>query len=288
MKKRILSLILLVLLAVSFIPASADDFFGKEYKVVKCNEFITLREEPSTKAGALDRVPLGATVTAFSAAENGFLLVHFNGQTGYVLSKYLEELDTPVGTPVELTASQLADMNLFLSNFTESCLGYMSKGVFDIQSAPDSMLVEFAVDHMWFNYHESRIEWGEYFDDYNVRVHKEYVPEIAEKFFGRKISEYAPYYVDFIDPYYYWQETGGHISDGFACTDTVRYLGGDRYYVSFLIFASGNIWDAEDTKLTIEQAYKKFPSYTKQGCAIVYATNLNDRQTFRLTRLVTE
>ncbi len=56
MKKRILSLILLVLLAVSFIPASADDFFGKEYKVVKCNEFITLREEPSTKAGALDRV----------------------------------------------------------------------------------------------------------------------------------------------------------------------------------------------------------------------------------------
>ncbi len=288
MKKRILSLILILLLTASFIPASAEDFFGKEYEVVKCNEFITLREESSTKARALDRVPLGATVTAFSAAENGFLLVHYDGQTGYVLSKYLKELPGLLGISIELTKQQTDDMNLFLSNFTESSLGYMSKGVFDIQSAPDSMLVEFAVDHMWFNYHESRIEWGEYFNNYNVRVHKEFVPEITEKFFGRKISDYAPYYVDFIDPYYYWQETGGHISDGFASVNDVRYLGGNRYYVSFLIFASGEMWDNEDTKLTIDQAYEKFPGYTKQGCAIVYAANLNDRATYKLTRLVTE
>lgn len=288
MKKRILSLILLVLMAASFLPASADDFFGKEYRVVKCNEYITLREEPSTKANALDRVPLGATVTAFSAAENNFLLVHYNGQNGYVLFEYLKELPTPAGMPVELTSSQRADMNLFLSNFTEGCLGYVSKGVFDVQSAPDSMLVEFAVDHMWFNYPDSRIEWGEYKNDYNVRVNKKYVPEITEKFFGRQISEYEPYYVDFIDPYYYWQETGGHVSDGFACTDSVQYLGGNRYYVTFFIFASGNIWENEDTRLTLEEAYEKFPGYTKRGSAIVYATNLNDRSTFKLTRFVSE
>lgn len=288
MKKRVLSFILILLSVFSLIPASADDFFAKEYRVVKCKEYITLRDEPFVKAAALDHVPLGATVTAFSAAENDFMLVHYNGQNGYVLCQYLKEVDAPAAAYVELTASQRADMNLFLSNFTESCLGYMSKGIFDIQSAPDSMLVEFAVDHMWFNNQNSRIEWGEYMNGYNVRVHKKYVPEITEKYFGRKIFDYAPHYVDFIDPYYYWQETGGHISDGFASTETVKYLGGDRYFVSFVIFASGNMWDNEDTKLTLEEAYQKFPDYTKQGCAIVYAPNLNDRATYKLTRFVSE
>ncbi len=288
MKKRILSFVLLCLLILSILPSSAEDVFGNEYRVVKCNEYITLRETASTKAAALDRVPLGATVTALSEAINGFMLVNYNGKMGYVLERYLEQMPVISGTPIALTPAQHANMNLFLSNFTESCLSYVTEGVFDVQSTPDKMLVEFAVDHLWFNSHETKIEWGEYFNGNNVRVHRKYVPEILDQYFGKAVTDYAPYYVDFVEPYYYWQETGGHTSGGFACTDQVQYLGGDRYFVSFVILASGEMWETEDTQLTLPEARAKFPGYSRRAYAIVYTPNLNDHTTFRLTRYVTE
>lgn len=289
MKKRVFSLLLLVYLIASFLPASADeDVFGYEYRVVKCNEYITLRETASTKAAALNRVPLGATVTALSRADNGFLMVNYNGRMGFVLERYLEQLPACGAPLINLTATQRENMNLFLSNFTESCLSYITECVFDVQSTPENMLVEFALDHLWFNYGDTRIEWGEYQNYYNVRVHKKHVPEVIKKYFGTSISDYAPYYVDFIDPYYYWTETGGHIPGGFASTEEVRYLGADRYYVSFITLASGEYWDTEDTKLSLDAARRKFPGYERRAYAVVYAPNLNDRTTFKLTRYVTE
>ena len=120
MKKNVFSLLVILVLTFAFINSSmAEDVFANEYKVVLCNEYITLRDEASTKADALDRVPLGAAVTALSEAENGFYYVNYNGKTGYVLSRYLEFVPSYIGTAVTLTESQRKDLNLFLSNFTE-------------------------------------------------------------------------------------------------------------------------------------------------------------------------
>ena len=74
MKKVFLSMLLILALSLSFFHiASAEDVFGLEYRVDKCREYITLREEPRTSAGEITRVPLGATVTAFTEAENGVI-----------------------------------------------------------------------------------------------------------------------------------------------------------------------------------------------------------------------
>lgn len=287
MKKTVFSLLVILVLTFAFINSSmAEDVFANEYKVVLCNEYITLRDEASTKADALDRVPLGAAVTALSEAENGFYYVNYNGKTGYVLSRYLEFVPSYIGTAVTLTESQRKDLNLFLSNFTESSLTYYTGGVFDIQSAPDEALVEFAVEHMWFNYHESRIEWGEYENGWNVRVHKKYVPEITEKYFGKTPASFKPMFVDYADPYYYWTETGGHTAGGFASVSGVTYLGGGRYHVDFSIFADGYFWENSDTALTPEKARAKFPDYERRGCAVFYAPDLNDRAGFKLTHIV--
>ena len=288
MKKVFLSMLLILALSLSFFHiASAEDVFGLEYRVDKCREYITLREEPRTSAGEITRVPLGATVTAFTEAENGFMYVNYMGKTGYVLSRYLTQIPPVYGREITLTESQRKDLNLFLSNFTESSLCYYAGGVFDIQNASDGMLVEFALDHIWFNYHESRVEWGEYMNDNNVRVHKKYVPEITEKYFGVVPLSPDPLYVDYTDPYYYWMETGGHVSDGFASLKSASYLGGDRYLVSFTILAGGEMWDNSDTALTYEKALAKFPDYARQGFAIIYTPNLSDRASYKLTRLVT-
>lgn len=57
--------------------------------VVNCQESITLRKSPSTKAGEYCQIPLGAAVSYVGTAENGFYQVIYNGQTGYALASYL-------------------------------------------------------------------------------------------------------------------------------------------------------------------------------------------------------
>ena len=289
MIKRAFAFIALVILIFTFQTVSfAEDVFAHEYKVVRCNEYITLRDDSSTKANELARVPLGATVTAFSYADNGFLYVNYAGKKGYVLEKYLDPMPAIHVSSIPMSESVRKNLNLFLSNFTESMLGHYTGGVFDVQSAEDSVFVEFATEHLWFNYSESRIEWGEYANGNNVRVHKKYVPEITEKYFGVVPAKAEPMYVDYVSPYYYWMETGGHTPGGFASAISLQYLGGDRYNVSFYIMAEGYGWDVSDTELTLSKARAKFPGYIKSGCAVVYAPNLNDRSTFKLTRFVSE
>ena len=62
---------------------------GDVLTVSNCNEYITLRQSPSVNAASLSRIPLGASVTVISEAENGFMCVRYLGQVGYVLSGYL-------------------------------------------------------------------------------------------------------------------------------------------------------------------------------------------------------
>lgn len=58
--------------------------------VVDCDEWISLRESPSTSAARLATIPLGASVTYISNAGDGFYKISYNGQVGYALSQYLE------------------------------------------------------------------------------------------------------------------------------------------------------------------------------------------------------
>lgn len=78
----------------SNLSETAPDTTHKEYVtyyVVNCNEYITLRTQPDTSASAVCRLPLGASVSYVSTADNGFYKVIYNGKTGYALSSYLSQ-----------------------------------------------------------------------------------------------------------------------------------------------------------------------------------------------------
>ena len=66
--------------------------FGDRLKVAHCKEYVTLREEPSSESAALDRVPLNSEVTWLYQDFDGFSYVLFDGQPGYMASRYLEPL----------------------------------------------------------------------------------------------------------------------------------------------------------------------------------------------------
>lgn len=56
---------------------------------MECQSYISLRESPSVKSDRLAKIPLGAYVTSFGSSGDGMEYVCYNGQYGYVLSKYL-------------------------------------------------------------------------------------------------------------------------------------------------------------------------------------------------------
>lgn len=61
--------------------------------VVNCNDWVSLREEPSTSASRIVKVPLGATVQNCTWYSANFICCDYNGMTGYILSEYLQPAD---------------------------------------------------------------------------------------------------------------------------------------------------------------------------------------------------
>ncbi len=57
--------------------------------VVNCQESITLRKSPSTKADEIRQIPLGEPVIYRKAVEDGFSMIEYNNEIGYVLTSYL-------------------------------------------------------------------------------------------------------------------------------------------------------------------------------------------------------
>lgn len=78
---------------------SGSEVKYETYYVVNCNESITLRKSPSTKAGEICQIPFGAAVSFVETSENGFYKIIYNGKTGYGLASYLDTApqDQPTG-----------------------------------------------------------------------------------------------------------------------------------------------------------------------------------------------
>ncbi len=87
--KRILCFALLLVLVLGTVPSLADEV-SEVMQVVKCNDYVSLREKPDTKADRLAKVHLGEFVIYCTEAENGFVRCTWDGKTGYILAKYLK------------------------------------------------------------------------------------------------------------------------------------------------------------------------------------------------------
>ena len=284
MKRLICGILLLAMLC----GGSALAEIGNRLKVVNCEEYVTLRSWPDTSADALAKIPLGKTVDEIHEAENGFLCVSYRGQTGYVLERYLRVAEDYSGSRVKLSAGERYNINLFLSNFTET--GFRRDGCYDEGWTDEVILTDFAVEHCWFN-RQNRLEWGDYFGGNNVRLPRDQIAPVVKKYFGKSItpSKSLPY-IDYKDGYYYWEETGGHTDDGFACLTRIEQLGKSRYSVWFEIYGMGYGWDSDVCYYTRDEARRAYPPYDMDaipsGHAVidVGSSGLNDREDWKLER----
>lgn len=116
--KRFASFIIAMILCFGFSFSSAerktvekDQYYLGAMRVVRCREYVTLREAPYKTAKELAKVPLGAIVLFASKNEKKyayspykkqahmFIKCEYEGQEGYILKQFLEK--APEYEPVE-------------------------------------------------------------------------------------------------------------------------------------------------------------------------------------------
>ena len=107
--KRIMALALMALLLCA--AALAESTLIGDMVVVNCQEWVSLRAEPSTESDRLAKVPLGAVVTACREAENGFIRCDYDGLRGYIRADLLarqeaEATTSPAQVPVQAPAGE--------------------------------------------------------------------------------------------------------------------------------------------------------------------------------------
>ena len=89
--KKFIALLMLVaiLMTTAATAAFAKGAYLGTMTVVKCKNWVSLREKASTKADTVARIPRGENVDAY--AYNGkFAECYYRGMHGYVLTKYLK------------------------------------------------------------------------------------------------------------------------------------------------------------------------------------------------------
>lgn len=91
--KRLTALLLLLCMVLAAAPAMADGEYIGNMEVVNCNEWVSLREEPSTKSQRLVKVSLGAIVSNCRQVNDAWIYAEYDGYSGYILADYLEPSD---------------------------------------------------------------------------------------------------------------------------------------------------------------------------------------------------
>jgi len=91
--KRFAVMILLLCLLLAALPALADNEYYGNMEVVNCNEWVSLREKPSTSAKRLVKVSLGAIVSNCQQVSDEWIYAEYDGYSGYILAEYLQPSD---------------------------------------------------------------------------------------------------------------------------------------------------------------------------------------------------
>ena len=115
----------LVILAVGATAADREpvekgpDYIGA-MRVVRCKEYVSLREGPRKTYNRIMKVPLGAIVMNCRYAKKGFVSCEYQGEEGYILKMYLEP--APEYEPPETTAQSVVMTREEILEGAEPCL----------------------------------------------------------------------------------------------------------------------------------------------------------------------
>ena len=110
---------------------------GNVMKVVECEEWVSLRKEPSPYATRVKRIPLGELVTNCTYANSDFTACVYDGVRGYVMTRYLavtQETPTPAPVTTPNPSSALYGLTIDkLSTRSGPCTTYEDMGTYSVK-----------------------------------------------------------------------------------------------------------------------------------------------------------
>ena len=274
--KRQIAALLMGAALCATMPAAAENMrIGDQAVVTKEKEDAVLRAEANDAADELVHVSAGQSVIYIAPEKGGYAQVEAAGVRGYLPADRLES-QTTRGTPFSITEEERHNVNLFLTNFTETGMAR-----YEPTETADGELVRFAVLHAWLNQSE-RWEYGEW----GNRLAQNSVSDTVLRYFGRPLI--LPDQPDFQydGAYYYMTEPGAPVGLGFACVSEVEMLGGGLYRVYFGVYGMGEMLGDDVYDLLPEQAARLYAGAAPlQGCAVIRTLGLSAREGFILESL---
>ena len=195
-----------------------------------------------------------------------------------------DHIVTPAQPGIALTDSLQYDLNIFLSNFSESNVPSFSDRLSDEELANYGLFYNFINRQHLF-------ESGDYYDhdgvDCNYRIEEHYVIETIKKYFDVTVSPgFAEGTKIYVDGYFYMGFTGAPLSEGFSIASSAEDVGGNLYKVKFSIYMSYRgdqpYYGYTTQQIQSESASQESLLYVCDGTAYIRATNIYDRSTYIL------
>ena len=91
--KRVFACLMVLVCLLSGTALAEYKYIG-DMVVVNCEEWVSMRTVPDTGSARMTTIPLGATVEDCYRVDDDFCYGTYGGMTGYILSKYLEEINS--------------------------------------------------------------------------------------------------------------------------------------------------------------------------------------------------
>ena len=196
-----------------------------------------------------------------------------------------DHIVTPAQPGIALTDSLQYDLNIFLSNFSESNVPSFSDRLSDEELANYGLCYNFINRQHLFetlgsgNYYEQNGVYGTH------RIKEHYVIETIKKYFDVTVTPgFAEGTSFYSDGYFYIEFTGAPLTEGFTVVSSAKDIGGNLYEVNFSIYMS----DGNDkpyygySTRDIETTTDPYVQYVCDGTAYIRATNIYDRSTYIL------
>lgn len=126
-----------LLLFLAFLLPASGLCAGSVMKVTGCEEWVSLRKEPSPYATRVKRIALGELVTDCAYANSDYTACVYDGVRGYVMTKYLTlTQETPTPAPVTTPNPSAALYGLTidkLSTRSGPCTTYEDMGTYSVK-----------------------------------------------------------------------------------------------------------------------------------------------------------
>ena len=137
--KRFTVMILLLCMLLPALPAMADDVYYGNMEVINCNEWVSLRENPSTSAKRLVKVPLGAVVTDCQQYGENWIYAVYEDDQGYIQAKYLRQCEGLSVYSAMLISDfdSVEDMNAYLNDPRHKAVSALCKSIRENRSCVD-------------------------------------------------------------------------------------------------------------------------------------------------------